>query len=285
MHRRVSNLTSAIALLVLVGGIIAVYDNRYAITDWYYLRNYVPSAQVAALANQATMTAKGRELFYRANPQIVTQRATMLHYCDITDHQVAELGCYLSSDQIYLLAIPDPALNNEMATTAGYEMLHSVYQRLSDSQRHTTDTEIERVAAHITNPDILDQIQIYAKTEPGARDDELFSVLGTEYTGALPAALTAEYNQYFTNRAQLVAYHQEFTQTFDNLHNQITQLGGQIDAQKAAMSRYLAANQVSQYNSLVPGINQKITTYNNDVQLYNQYGRDILGAESSASAQ
>ena len=285
MHKRFSDLTGVIIIALIVAGVIAVYDNRYAITDWYFLRNYTPSAQVAALADQAGFTPKGRALFYRADPQIVTQRAAMISYCDITDNQVAELGCYLSTDHIYLLAIAEPNLKNEMATTSGYEMLHSAYQRLSGSQRRTTDAELEQVAAHITDPHILDQIQIYAKTEPGARDDELYSVLGTEYTGALPPALIADYNQYFSNRSQLVAYHQQFEQTFDSLHTQITQLSGQIDAQKTAMSRYLAAGQVGQYNDLVPVINVKITTYNGDVQLYNQYGRDILGTQSSASAQ
>lgn len=284
MQKPVSPLVSAITIALFVIAGLLIYQNRYAISDWFYLRNYTPPPRIAALASEATMTAKGRRLFYRANPQIVTQRATMVQYCNLSDSQIAELGCYLSTDHIYLLDITDPALKNEMITTAGYEMLHSAYQRLSGGQRRTIDAEMETVAAKITDPDILAQIQIYAKTEPGARDDELYSVLGTEYP-TLPTSLQAQYSQYFTNRMQLVDYYQQFNQTFDSLHAQITQLGSQIAVTKAIMQNYLAAGETSRYNSLVPGINTQITAYNQNVLLYNQYGRDILGEQSSANPE
>jgi hypothetical protein len=271
-----------VAALLLAG--YWIYTNHYELTDWYYLRNYTPSTQVATLANQADMTATGRRLFYRANPQIVTQRAIMVSYCHITDNQVAELGCYLSTDHIYLLQISDPVLKNEMITTAGYEMLHSAYQRLGSSQRHTLDAQMEQVAAHITDPDILSQMQLYAQTEPGARDDELYSVLGTEYPN-LPPNLAANYAKYFTDRAQLVAYSQQFNQAFDSLHTQIAQLDAQIKATKAQMQSYLSTGQISRYNSLVPGINAQIVTYNQEVQQYNQYAHEVLGQEPQPTTQ
>lgn len=284
MRSRLPFVVNAVVALALVGAGYGLYANRYNLLDWYYLRNYTPSAQVASLADQATMTATGRRLFYRANPQILTSRATMTRYCNVTDNQIAELGCYLSTDHIYLLQVSDPALKNDMATTAGYEMLHSAYQRMSGSQRRAMNTRMEQVAAHITDPDILSQMQIYAQTEPGARDDELYSVLGTEY-GPLPSDLEAHYATYFSHRAQLVAYSQQFNQTFGNLHTQIVQLDGDIKATKARMQTYLAAGEVNRYNSLVPGINAQITTYNQGVAQYNQYAHDILGTEAAPTAQ
>jgi len=220
VRNRLSFASAAIVVVVFVAASYAVYANRYLLLDWYYLRTYTPSSQVAALADQATMTATGRRLFYRANPQLVTSRAIMVHYCNLTDNQIAELGCYLSTDHIYLLQISDPALKNEMATTAGYEMLHSAYQRMGDGQRHQLDVRMEQVAAGITDPNILGQLQIYAKTEPGERDDELYSVLGTEYA-QLPPDLEAEYATYFSDRARLVAYNQQFNKTFDDLHTKL----------------------------------------------------------------
>jgi hypothetical protein len=282
MYKRFSPVFWALVTILLIAG-YAVYANHYAITDWWYLRTYTPSAQVAQLASQATLTPKGRELFYRANPQIVSQRSQMVQHCSISDNQVAELGCYLSSDQIYLLNITEPQLQNEMITTAGYEMLHSAYQRMDSSQRRSVDNQLEQVATTITNPHILNQIQLYAKTEPGARDDELYSVIGTE-DPTIPASLTTNYAQYFTNRDQLVAYYQQFNQAFDGLHDQINQLDSQIKATKAQMQAYLAAGEIERYNSLVPGINTTITTYNNDIDEYNRYGQDILGLEPATNS-
>lgn len=284
MRSRLSFTVNVLVALAVVGVGYGVYANRYNLLDWYYLRTYTPSAQVASLADQATMTATGRRLFYRANPQIVTTRAAMVSACNVTDNQIAELGCYLSTDHIYLLQVSDPVLKNEMATTAGYEMLHSAYQRMSDGQRRVMDARLEQVAAHITDPDILSQMQIYTKTEPGARDDELYSVLGTEY-GPLPSDLEKHYAIYFSHRAQLVTYSQQFNQTFDTLHTQIVQLDSTIKATKAQMQSYLAAGEVTRYNSLIPGINVQIATYNQEVTLYNQYSHDILGTETAPAAQ
>jgi len=281
--RLLMRLVNLAVLAVVAAGGYFLYADHYRISDWYYLRSYHPSPSVVALADQAELTTKGRNLFYRANPQIVTQRATMVRYCNIHGNQIAELGCYLSTDQIYLLSITQPELKNEMATTAGYEMLHSVYQRMGAGQRRRVDAQMEQVAQHITDPHIQQQMQLYAQTEPGARDDELFSVLGTEYTN-LPPSLSALYAQYFTNRAQLVGYYQQFNQTFDQLHGQITQLGQQITATKATMQNYLASGDVARYNALVPSVNAQITIYNQEIGLYNQYAQDILGQESAAGA-
>jgi hypothetical protein len=271
-----------LALLLALG--VYVQNNHYQITDWWYLRNYTPPPQVASLASEASMTATGQRLFYRANPQIVTTRSEMISYCAMKNNTVIELGCYLSSDHIYLMQINESQLKDEMINTAAYEMLHSAYQRLSDTQRKQVDAQLEQIAANITDPDITQQIQLYAQTEPGERDDELFSVIGTEYPNITPD-LAAEYAEYFSNRPQLVAYYQQFNQVLDGLHAEINQLNAQIISTKAYMKDYLAAGQISRYNSLVPSVNATISTYNQDVVRYNQYASDLLGQQPTAGTE
>ncbi len=272
--------------LVIIGVVTyyALFINRYALSDWYFLRSYKPPTRIAQLATQAHLTPAGRRMFYRANPQIVTTRTEMVQHCNITDNKVAELGCYLSSEHIYLLDVSEPALQNEMVVTAAYEMLHPVYQRMSQGERKQVDAQMEQVAAHITDPNITSQLQIYAQTEPGERDDELYSVLGTEYA-KLPPTLEANYARYLGNRAQLVAYHAQFEQAFDGLQTQVTQLSTQINQTKAIMQALLKAGEVDKYNAMVPGINAQINQYNADVNEYNRYGRDILGTESGSPTE
>jgi hypothetical protein len=279
-----STIASLITLLLLIGVAAYVNANHYQITDWWYLRNYTPSAEVASLATDANMTSTGKRLFYRANPQIVTTRDQMINYCAMKDNTVIELGCYLSTDHIYLMQINEPQLKNEMINTAAYEMLHSAYQRLSDSDRTRIDAQLEQLAGQITDPDITQQIQLYAQTEPGERDDELYSVIGTEYPN-IPPSLAANYAQYFSNRTVLVSYYLQFNQVLDGLHAQINQLNIQIITTKARMKGYLANGQVARYNTLVPSVNATITTYNQDVVQYNQYASDLLGQQSAAGTE
>jgi hypothetical protein len=280
---RVSVIKSIIWLIV-IGGLLIVFAERSAIGDWWYLRSYSPPPLIQQLATEADMTAEGRKVFYRAAPQIVTQRSDMLSHCAINDDQVAELGCYVSNDHIYLMSITDPALSNEMIVTAAYEMLHPVYEQMSDSQRKTVDAEMEAIVPSITDQTILDQMQIYAKTEPDARDNELYSILGTEYPTLTPE-LEANYAQYLGNRAQLVSYHQAFEQTYDGLANQIKQLQLQIDSTKSRMASLKAGGEISQYNDLVPDVNSQVDAYNNDVAIYNRYGNALFGEQSTTSPQ
>jgi hypothetical protein len=208
----------------------------------------------------------------------------MISHCSLTDKTVAELGCYVSNDHIYLLSITEPALSNEMIVTAAYEMLHPVYEHMSNDERTKIDAEIEAIAPSITDQTILDQIRIYAQTEPGARDNELYSILGTEYPTISPI-LKASYAKYLGNRAQLVAYHKAFEQTYDGLATQITQLQSQIASTKATMARYQALGEISRYNELVPSVNAQVDLYNSQVAVYNQYGSDLFGAQSAAATR
>jgi hypothetical protein len=272
------------AVVILIGGPLVTYFYHNQITAWWFLRSYHPPARVAQLATQADLTTAGRNVFYRAAPQILTQRAQMATHCSIDNPQVAELGCYTSNEHIYLLNITDPALSNEMIVTAAYEMLHPVYEQMNSSDRKSINSALEAEAKTVTDPSILSQIQIYAQDEPDGRDEELYSIFGTEYPIDNPV-LEASYSQYLGNRVQLVAYHQQFEQTYDGLSSRITTLGDQISATKSLMQRYQAAGEISQYNALVGSVNEQVDLYNSEVANLNRYGDDLFGQESAAATQ
>jgi hypothetical protein len=284
INKRVPTAVTVVAWLILIGGPLTVYSYHNQITSWWFLRSYSPPPQISQLATEAGMTTAGRNVFYRAGPQIVTERAQMVSDCGLTDNQVAELGCYTSNEHIYLLSITEPALSNEMIVTAAYEMLHPIYEQMPSGQRNTLNSEIEAAASTITDPNILDQIQIYAQTEPGSRDEELYSILGTEWPTISPA-LAANYAQYLGNRAQLVTYHQQFEQTYDGLGTQISSLAARITATKEEMARYQAEGEIEQYNALVPSVNGDVALYNTEVTEYNRYGNDLFGTQSTTATQ
>lgn len=270
-----------LVVLLAFGGVAYLYHNQ--ILDWYYLRNYTPPAAVAALADQASMTDAGRHLFYRARPQIDTERTQLSAHCRIADDKTIELGCYLSTDQIYLLNIQQSELKDEMVVTAAHETLHAAYDRLGGAEKHRINAELEQVAATINDASLKQRLADYAKVEPGEQDNELHSIIGTEF-GNLPPDLESHYATYFSNRSQIIAYNQTFNRTFDGLHTQIIQLDAKITATKAQMQMFLAAGQVARYNTDVPIVNAEITSYNQKVEQYNQYSRDLLGQKPAASA-
>lgn len=244
------------------------------------IKLHPPSAQVQTLAAQAQMTPKAREIFFAAQPVIDTDRKLFEQHCSapVTPNSV-ELGCYTSDNHIYLLKIDNPQLANQMTVTASHEMLHAAYQQLPDSERTTVDQELEAELPQLQNADLRRELQGYRQTEPGQRDNELHSIVGTEYPG-LTSQLEQYYSQYFTNRSVVVGYAQQFNQTFTTLENNLSSLEIQIRSDRRQMTRFLRGGDIPSYNQLVPQVNELIQAYNADVNQYNQLSRSLRGAET-----
>jgi hypothetical protein len=284
MQRTIKSLINLAVSIALVAAVYGAAAHRYEILDWWFLRSYTPPTRIAALADQATMTDVGRRLFYRAQPQIDADRAALTRDCRIDDDKTIELGCYLSNDKLYLLDIQQPELADEMIVTAAHETLHAAYDRYSAAERKTLNAQLQQAAASITDPKLKERLADYQKIEPGEQDNELHSILGTEF-GNLPPALEEHYAQYFANRSQLVAYNAAFNRTFDGLHQQIVSLDARIKSEKAQMDALLASRQISAYNGRVPGVNSDIESYNSKVEQYNRYASQLLGTESTQPSQ
>ncbi len=281
MLKTVRNL--AIAAAVTAAG-YGIYQHQQEILDWYYLRNYVPPTAIAQLAEQAQLTSAGQRIFYRSRPQIDIQRADLVRDCKIKSDKTIELGCYLSTNQIYLLSISQPQLKDEIAVTAAHETLHAAYGRLSNKDRRELNAELEAAAAKIPDDSLKKRLAEYQDLEPGEQDNELHSILGTEYPNLSPE-LEAHYATYLADRAHIVKLSQSFNQNFDGLHTEIVQLDAQIIGLKRRMQTHREAGRISAYNALVPQVNGLIKDYNAKVVLYNQYASDLLGVQSAAGSE
>ncbi len=172
--------------------------------------NYQPSASITQLADAAGMTDKARQIFFAAQPVIDSSQAQFDRDCNTRPSATAlELGCYTSNNRIYILQIPQPQLSGEMKVVAAHEMLHAVYAQLSSAEIATLTPQMENAMARLNNANLNQQMQAYQRLEPGQRDNELHSILGTEY-GPLSTSLEQYYSQYFTNRMSIVRAAQQF---------------------------------------------------------------------------
>ncbi|HEX7259503.1 MAG TPA: hypothetical protein VF272_01065 [Candidatus Saccharimonadia bacterium] len=273
----------AVVAVLMVGAYLG-FHYQDQILDWYYLRGYTPPARVAELADKATMTENGRRIFYRAKPQMLKDRPSLVKSCRVEGEKTIELGCYLSTNQIFLLNIQQPDLKDEEIVTAAHEALHAVYDRMSNKERREINTRLRAAAATITDSSLAERLSAYRQLEPGEEDNELHSIIGTEYPNLSPE-LERHYLKYFTNRAQIVSYSQSFNQRFDGLHKQIVQLDAEIQAIKLRMRQYLEAGRISTHNALVPHVNELITEYNQKVEQYNQYASDLLGQQAPTGSE
>lgn len=262
---------SVVGILILLG----VLANP--ISDYLTIAGANPT--MVKLAHDASMSREGELVFLRADPQLVSssQLSQECPAAQTNNDGFIEQGCYVpnqsdpTTGNIYLLKMPS-ALYNVEVTTAAYEMLHPVYFSLTQDSGagSSLNQSIENNFNTLKDANLTAQVGNFAKTEPGARDNELFSILGTEYSD-LSSDLAAYYSPYFSNIGTDVSLNNQINQLFQNDQSQLTQLQNTIntdnsDANTAYKDSVGWANEGNEYED----------NYN-----YNIYSQDIDNANST----
>ncbi len=290
-------LKSALTIALTVAAIYAVGVVLYLNVWIPYSDNYVlthADPVMIKLADEAGMSRKGKLVFLRTSPQFVSDTEMQTVCAENTaannSNGFIEQGCYSPSDnRIYLREMPAD-LHELEVSTASYEMLHPVYISLRESREgDALDAAIEANYLAINDAHLNEQVANFAKTEPEARDLELFSLLGTNYTN-LSASLSRYYAPYFDDISKTVAANNAVTKLFNDSQAELDQLKAQIDqCDTRANNAYAAsvrwANAGSQYwddyyydlythyidqeNTAIDRYNTLIVSYNALVTEYN----------------
>jgi predicted nucleic acid-binding Zn-ribbon protein len=268
-------------LLVLVAGWL-ILQNRWAIYDYFRLRNYDPPARIVQLADATTMDDETRRLFYVHYPSIEPKDQFRQH-CTNAEVTIV-LGCYVPLQGIYLADIQDKRLDGIVEVTAAHEVLHVAWDRLSSDERERLASLLNKVYSKLGNERIKKTIAEY-KANGADIDNELHSIIGTEVRD-LPAELEEYYAQYFDDRLKIVEFSEKYETTFnklkaqaDNIAAELKALAAEIDSGNRALSdkavqisaerqrleELLRQNRTDEYNAAVPGFNAMVDAYNADV--------------------
>jgi hypothetical protein len=244
-----------------------------------------PSADVVQLADDAGMTDAARAIFYAAQPEIDADHQVFNQNCQtLATSRTAELGCFTSAGRIFILKISDPRLSSEMVVVAVHEMLHAAYEQLSPAQQASVNALIEKQVLKIRDAKLAERLMLYSQTEPGQQDNELHSILGSEYA-PLSSELEQYYSQYFTNRTQVVSDSRSFDAVFNDLQNTLSSLENQISRLHRQMRLDLARHNLSAYNRLVPQFNAAVDQFNQEVRIYNNLSNELIQEVTPASQQ
>lgn len=227
------------------------------VADWSAVEFATPAQK--SLADSLNLTIEGRKALLKSHPETV-DASTFSQSCQADKSGNLEEGCYIPpSNKIYVRSMPTE-LKSEEIVTAAHEMLHAAYISLSDSERTHVNSMVEKEFAELNSDKLNKIIASYKDIEPGQKDNELHSFLGSEYDG-LDADLTAYYSKYFTNRQVEInaAAHIDFV--FNDYSTQLDNLSGAINAENDTADNY--------YKSSVRGAYSGNSYYNN--YYYNLY--------------
>jgi hypothetical protein len=146
--------------------------------------------------------------------------------------------------------VTDSQLDGIREVTTAHEMLHAAYARLGDEEKSRINSLLEAEYKKLeSDKDLVDLIASYARTEPGERDNELHSIIGTEVV-TLDPTLETYYEKYFSNRQSVVTLYEKYNGVFKTLSDRAAELSTKL-------------------NSLASDITSNSTRYNSDIQIFN----------------
>lgn len=238
---------------VLLAALLIV--NHQSIVDHFIAWQFHPSSTVSKLADESGMSNHGKFLYFASQPQI-DDRSSFNAECRDKDSSDAILGCY-TNDRIYIFNVSDARLDGIKATTAAHEMLHAAYARLSSKEQTHVNAMLEAAYTSLSSSgDLAQRMALYAKIEPGERDNELHSVLGTEVSN-LPKDLETYYERYFSDRSKVVAEHDAYQSVFTKLQDRAKVIQNQMMSLQQTIESSSA-----QYSSDVKQLRQDIDDFN-----------------------
>lgn len=254
-HHPIRLFFSLLFSLLLITAAAYIFLNRQQVMDQLTVWHYQPTSEVVTLANQTGMNERGKFLYYASQP-VIESTQKFNQECDRLENSTSILGCY-SGNRIYVYDVTDPRLDGIRQVTAVHETLHAAYQRLNDTEKAKVDGLLEAEYTKLeSDPDFKGRMAFYARTEPGERDNELHSVIGTEIASVSPA-LESYYKQYFTNRQMVTTLAAQYKSVFTKLTDQATKIGTQLTALNDAIQARSAA-----YNNNAEQLNADIATFN-----------------------
>lgn len=241
--------------LVLIALSFLIIGNRQRIVDQITVWQFQSTSEINSLVERAGMNDYGKFLYLASQPKLdATQEFN--NECDRVENTTSILGCY-SNFRIFIYDVADEQLDGVREVTATHETLHAAYFRLSDEEKNRINVLLEAEFKKIENDkDYSDRMAFYARTEPGERDNELHSVIGTEISNIDPE-LEAYYGQYFSNRQKAVALNTKYSSVFINLKTHANELLAQMNALSASIT-----SRTKQYNADVQTLNNDIVTFN-----------------------
>ena len=244
-------------LLIAFAYIFILY--RQNIIDQIIVWQYHPSTEISGLIERAGMNDQGKFLFFASQPALYPAKDASIFNkdCDRVESTTAILGCY-SNFRIYIYDVTDKQLDGVREVTAAHETLHAVYARMNSDEKTKVDNLIESEYKQLkNNKELADLVAFYNRTEPGQRDNELHSIIGTEIASINPE-LETHYSKYFSNRQKVVSLNAKYIGVFNQLKIRADALLAQYNALSSNISTRL-----SQYNS-------DVEVFNNDVAAFNQ---------------
>lgn len=238
---------------VILGGAYLI-QRPLLLVDLVNSHRFELDADMQELANQISLSDSATSLFRASRPQLLSAEQ-FNQKCHNTEATVAILGCY-SDRQIFVYQVDHADLAGVMETTTAHEFLHAAYDRLTPTEKKQVNQWLKADYQRLRTDKLDQRMDFYDRTEPGQFENELHSILGTEFAD-LSSDLENYYRRYFNDRQAITVFYQQYSSKFLALEEEAKHLLAEIEALEVEIS-----NDKADYEQQAKSLNQTIAAFN-----------------------
>lgn len=239
--------------LVIAGGIFAVIFKQ-RIIDFVKASNFSPSSEMSGLISDISLTGEA-EITLKSTSPLLLEAEEFNQNCKNRLEDTSVLGCY-RGDNIFVFDIDNPELDGIKHTTLAHEMLHAVWARLDSAEKNRLGKILDAEYERLKTPKFEELMKRYAISQPGEHQNELHSILGTEFAELSPE-LEEYYARYFNNRQAVVGFYKKYHGKFEELETKSAQLQSEI----TSLKKEIEAEQ-QDYSAKIKLLNDQIADFN-----------------------
>lgn len=297
----------SVSLIFIMIGLCLGYVYRQYARDLYVANFVSQQTDASDLAGRLDLTPHGRFIYKASQPKLQTATDFNNSCKTVQKERSIVLGCY-ANQNIYVYKVDDERLDGVEEVTAAHELLHAVYERMSQPEKQELNRQLILAADSITDPHFVELVAEYRRTEPTELENEIHSILGTEIS-VLPSNLEDHYAKYFKNRQSIVAFSDRYQDAFkqnelkiQSYDTQLTSLKAQIDSTNIDLSELeitlgrqqnelnrLRSSDIQAYNAEVPVFNSLVAKYNSLIEqaksLTKDYNEIVVSRNAIAENQ
>lgn len=254
-----SGCSAAFLILAVIIGV-----NFVMIRDVLIGMGYKPSEEMSLIRDSLELTNRGRLIFNASKPELMEKNEFNLK-CRDNENEVAILGCF-SGDKIYVYNIVDEELPGIRELTTAHELLHAVYERMSDADKTALVSDLTQVFEN--NQSLLEpEITIYEISE---REEELYVRAGTEVK-ELPLALEEHFAKYFKDQDKIVDFYESYIAIFHEIEEKLSSLLSSINVLQEEIN-----TKTENYETGTATLNAEIEEFNNCAETLNCFSSNAV---------
>lgn len=211
-----------ILLLVVAGVLVWAMLNLQWLEDWWRGKDYQPVGEMLQIRNSLGLTERGEFLFQASTPKLAESDEFNSICRTAEDEEIAVLGCYTDKN-IYVYNITSAELDGIKELTTAHELLHAVWDRMSEEERDELATALRRVSDG-ADEHFQEELMTYDEAQ---RQEELFVRAGTEIMN-VPTELEKIYAEVFKDQDAIVAFYNKYIAVFRAMEAEMEALEGEM---------------------------------------------------------